>query len=98
MAIRFAVSDSSRRTARGSILALAVAVLALFSVVATLLGVGQTTQSAREEIVETLEPARNQLYEGDLTVQSRVGAGATFTLWLPLQPSDPDPASARSSS
>jgi signal transduction histidine kinase len=28
---------------------------------------------------------------GDLTAESEVGVGATFTLWLPIAPSDPIP-------
>lgn len=44
-------------------MALAVAVLALFAVVSTLVGLGHTTRDLREEIIQVLEPARTQLYE-----------------------------------
>ena len=44
-------------------LPLGVAVLALLAVVATLVGVGRTTQRIRDEVIHVVEPARNHLYE-----------------------------------
>jgi signal transduction histidine kinase len=35
-----------------------------------------------------------QLLEGDLRVESQLGKGSTFTLWLPVHPADLEPASA----
>jgi signal transduction histidine kinase len=35
-----------------------------------------------------------QLLEGDLRVESQLGKGSTFTLWLPVHPSDLEPLAA----
>jgi signal transduction histidine kinase len=78
-----------------AVLALAVAVLALFAVVATLIGIGQRTRSLREEIIQTLEPARNQLYELQrlLALQEAEQRGGTPP--AVLRPNLPDPSAAR---
>ena len=52
-----------RRTDGGRFLALTVAVLALLAVMVTLIVEGRRTRAVRQEIIATLEPARNELYE-----------------------------------
>ena len=52
-----------RRTDSGRFLALGVAVLALLAVMVTLIVEGRRTRAVRQEIITTLEPARNELYE-----------------------------------
>ena len=38
-----------------------------------------------------------QLLDGDLRVESQLGKGSTFTLWLPVHPADLEPADADAS-